>query len=95
MGRSAFHRTASRFALVRGNYPNPGESALVIANLDGSGERDLVVKKNPERLSPIFFTGPSWSPDGKIIAATVATVGGRSKVVGFSVSRWKREGFVV
>jgi serine/threonine protein kinase/Tol biopolymer transport system component len=83
-GPISFSPDGKRFVLVRGNYPNTGESALVIANLDGSGQRDLVVKKSPERLSPIFFTGPSWSPDGKIIAASVATIGGRSKVVGFT-----------
>jgi len=82
----SFAPDGKQFVLVRGNYPNPGESALVIANLDGSGERNLVVKKNPERLASIFFTGPSWSPDGKIVAATVATIGGKSKVVGFSVA---------
>ncbi len=84
-GPISFSPDGKQFVLVRGHYPNAGESALVIANVDGSGERDLVVKKMPERFSPIFFTGPSWSPDGKIIASTVATVGGRSKVVGFSV----------
>ena len=82
----SFAPDGKQFVLVRGNYPNPGESALVIANLDGSGERNLVVKKNPDRLAPIFFTGPSWSPDGKIVAATVATIGGKSKIVGFSVA---------
>jgi hypothetical protein len=45
-----------QFVLIRGNYPNAGESALVIANLDGSGQRDLVVKRSPERFTPIFFT---------------------------------------
>src|SRR5689334_22019919 len=85
-GPVGFSPDGKQFALVRGNYPNPGESALVIANLDGSGERNLVVKKNPDRFSPIFFTGPSWSPDGKIIAATVARIGGRSKVVAFSAT---------
>jgi TolB protein len=83
-GPISFSPDGKQFVLVRGNYPNTGESALVIANLDGSGQRDLVVKKTPERLSPIFFTGPSWSPDGKIIAASLGTLGGRSKVVGFS-----------
>ena len=85
-GPISFSPDGKQFVLVRANYPNPGESALVIANLDGSGERNLVVKENPQRFSPLFFTGPSWSPDGKIIASTVATIGGRSKVVGFSVA---------
>jgi serine/threonine protein kinase/Tol biopolymer transport system component len=85
-GPISFSPDGKQFVLVRGNYPTTGESALVIANLDGSGERNLVVKKNPDRLSPIFFTGPSWSPDGKTVAATVVTVGGNSRVVGFSVA---------
>ncbi len=84
-GPISFSPDGKQFVLVRGNYPNAGESALVIANLNGSGERNLAVKKLPQRFSPIFFTGPSWSPDGKIIAASIGTVGGRSKVVGFSV----------
>ncbi len=84
-GPVSFSPDGKQFVLVRANYPNPGESALVIANRDGSGERNVTVQKFPARLSPIFFTGPSWSPDGKIIAATVQTVGGSSRVVGFSV----------
>ena len=82
----SFSPDGKQFALIRGNYPNPGESAIVIANAGGSGERNLVVKKMPERFYPIFFTGPSWSPDGKIIAASVLTIGGRTKVTGFSVA---------
>ena len=82
----SFSPDAKQFVLIRGNYPNQGESAIVIANVDGSGQRNLVVKKMPQRFYPIFFTGPSWSPDGKIIAATVSTVGGRTKVTGFAVA---------
>jgi Tol biopolymer transport system component len=67
-GPISFSPNGKQFVLIRGSYPNPGESALVIANLDGS-ERNLAVKKSPERISPLFFTGPSWSPDGKIIAS--------------------------
>jgi serine/threonine protein kinase len=82
----SFSPDGKQFVLVRGHYPNSGESALVVANADGSSERNLVVKKSPQGFAPIFFTGPSWSPDGKTIAAAVATLGGRSKVIGFSVA---------
>jgi eukaryotic-like serine/threonine-protein kinase len=85
-GPISFSPDGKQFVLVRANHPNLGESALVIANVDGSGERTLAVKKSPERFSPLFFTGPSWSPDGKIVASTVGGVAGRSKVVGFSVA---------
>ena len=85
-GPVSFSPDGKQFVLVRGNFPNAGDSALVIANVDGSSERTLVVKKNPERLSPIFFTGPSWSPDGKIIAASVSTLGGNTRLVGFAVN---------
>jgi eukaryotic-like serine/threonine-protein kinase len=87
----SFSPDGKRFVLIRSNYPGLGESALVIANVDGSGERTLAVKKFPYRFSPIFFTGPSWSPDGKIIAASVATVGGSSNVVGFGSEDGKEQ----
>jgi eukaryotic-like serine/threonine-protein kinase len=82
----SFSPDRKQFVFIRGNYPKTGDSALVIANTDGSGERILVVKKSPEQFAPIFFTGPSWSPDGKLIAASVVTIGGRSKVTSFSVA---------
>lgn len=42
-----------------------GETALVLANVDGSGEHQLAAHKQPEYFGNY---GPSWSPDGKLIA---------------------------
>src|SRR5688572_6460528 len=63
-----------------------GESSLVVANADGSGEpRTLATRKLPE-----FFSngGPSWSPDGKMIAcgADTITASDQSSVVEVSAS---------
>ena len=81
----SFSPDGKRIVFARGHSPNEGESALVVANADGSGAYNLVVKKLPEYFSPIFFTGPSWSPDGKSIAATVGIIGGPSKLFAYSV----------
>lgn len=85
-GPISFSPDGKQFVLVRANYPETGSSSLVIANTDGTGERVLAVKKFPDRFAPIFFTGPSWSPDGKTVAASVTTLGGGSTVVGFEVA---------
>ncbi|HKR12508.1 MAG TPA: protein kinase [Pyrinomonadaceae bacterium] len=90
-GPISFAPDGKRFVLVRGNYPNPGESALVIANVDGSNERILTVRKRPDHFSPIFFTGPSWSPDGKLVAATVMSSIRVSNVFVFSVDDGKEQ----
>ncbi len=49
-----------------------GESSLVVANADGSGtQRIIATKKFPENFSD---GGPSWSPDGKVIACGAGTI---------------------
>ncbi len=90
-GPVSFAPDGKRLVLVRGNYPNQGESALVIASKDGADEKTLAVRREPERLSPIFFTGPGWSPDGKLIAAAVATIGSSSQIIGFRVEDGREE----
>src|SRR5436190_2321992 len=81
----SFSPDGKQFVFVRGNFPNPGESALVVANVDGTGERNVTVQKIPNKLTPIFFTGPSWSPDNNVIAAPVSVLGGASRIMGFDV----------
>jgi len=85
-GPVTFSPDGKQLALVRVNFPNQGESALIIANIDGSGERTLAVRRQPDHFAPIFFTGPGWSPDGKLIVASVARIAAPSRVVAFSVA---------
>jgi serine/threonine protein kinase len=59
----AFSPEGKRLAFVR---DNPGsETALVVMESDGSGERQLAARKIPD---PFADAGISWSPNGKIIA---------------------------
>jgi len=53
-----------QFAFVRG-YLSQQETALVVANVDGTAERKLTTRKAPAELG---MGGPAWSPDGKLIA---------------------------
>ena len=53
---------------------SPGTASIVIANIDGSGERTLVTThaKDAVRIGPNGVLPPSWSPDGNVIACPVS-----------------------
>ncbi|HUE87892.1 MAG TPA: hypothetical protein VMO26_17605 [Vicinamibacterales bacterium] len=60
-----------RLAYLRENFPEPGESAVVIADSGGANVRAVLVKRPPLFVSPGFFVAPSWSPDGTRLAVGV------------------------
>lgn len=59
----AFSPDGKRIAFAR-EYPG-AETAVMLAGIDGSGERRLAARKIPEYF---IDAGMSWSPDGKSIA---------------------------
>jgi serine/threonine protein kinase len=59
----AFSPDGRRFAFIRG-LPDKGEARVVVAGVDGSGERILA------SLPAVLWSGPDWSADGKKVAVT-------------------------
>jgi Tol biopolymer transport system component/DNA-binding winged helix-turn-helix (wHTH) protein len=53
----------TEMAFVR-SFPGQHRDAVVISNIDGTGEREIAARYHPEKFS---FTSPFWSPDGKLI----------------------------
>ncbi|MCA1815129.1 MAG: protein kinase [Acidobacteria bacterium] len=77
VGYMALSPDASRIVFVR-DLPAEGAQALIVSNIDGTAERQLAVRKLPERA---FILGggtrvPAWSPDGKTIVCPVNNLDG-------------------
>jgi Tol biopolymer transport system component/DNA-binding winged helix-turn-helix (wHTH) protein len=64
-----FSPDGKRIAFVRESH-SQGKSSLVIANADGSNERVLITRNMPNYYA---VEGPSWSPDGTLLAAAAVT----------------------
>ena len=47
----------------------PEESTMMIANADGTGEREVAKRRGGESFGGMFTGGVAWSPDGKKIAS--------------------------
>src|SRR5262245_61683616 len=67
----SFSPDGRRFAYYRIEPGHSGHSSLVVANIDGTDVRPVATKRAPDRFVPVFFGSPSWSPDGRTIAAAV------------------------
>ena len=53
---------------------SPGAASIVIANINGAGERILTSTRTDDavRIGPNGVLPPSWSPDGEVIACPVS-----------------------
>jgi len=63
-GAPAVSPDGMQISFIRG-YPAQHRDVIIIANVDGSAEREIGSRQHPDRIS---FSGASWSPDSKLIA---------------------------
>jgi Tol biopolymer transport system component/DNA-binding winged helix-turn-helix (wHTH) protein len=76
-----FSPDGQRFAFIRISSKQ-NETALILANADGSQQRTLATRRSPLYYR---FEGPAWSPDGKTIACAAGISGERTGVVEVNV----------
>jgi Tol biopolymer transport system component len=96
-GDPAISRDGRLIAEVCGSLYKPHPFALLVLNVDGSGGRTLLTTRNSSDL----LGGPSWSPDGRLVAVTyegfistidVATGRVRRLVRGGGGTTWSPDG---
>ena len=66
-----FSPDGKRFAWIR-NFPQSGETALMVANSDGSSPRKVASRARPKRFGAGPGLGPVWAPKGETLACPVA-----------------------
>jgi serine/threonine protein kinase len=64
----AFSPDGTQITFIR-SYPAQHRDSLIIANVDGTSEREIITRQHPDKFA---FAGVAWSPDGKIIAAAAS-----------------------
>jgi DNA-binding winged-HTH domains len=84
-GPIGFSPDGSQITFVR---PYQSESRLLLANADGTNERTLATRRQPDFFRA-YWNAPAWSPDGKTIACQVRLNDERGQyetVIGVSVA---------
>jgi Tol biopolymer transport system component len=78
-GAISFAPDGAQFAFVRSS---DSADILMVANVDGSGEREVAMRKRPGLLR-----APAWSPNGSLIACSFRSkpTKGQVSVIGFDV----------
>ena len=79
---ATFSPDGKRFAFYRG-YPEKGQTSLVVANTDGTGEQILYSHQAPHFFPTQLNASPAWSPEEDVIACSFGSsdAGGRYMTV--------------
>jgi len=72
-GPITFSPDGSRLAFLRNDNAASGEDRLMLANVDGTNERQLTMRKGDKFFG---YGGLAWSPDGRVIASSAGTYTG-------------------
>lgn len=78
----SFSPDGTQFTFVRG-YPSDKQTAIMVSTADGQQTRILAVRKSPDDFG--WKGGPSWSPDGTLIASAVGRYETQMHVVAIRV----------
>jgi Tol biopolymer transport system component len=81
-GTMSYSPDGKEVAFLRPRFPSLDQSSLLIANPDGTGERILISIKRPDVFPSSANQSPTWSPDGKSIAAIVRNITSNETSVG-------------